>query len=67
MARAFGVTGFVRNLGSGEVEIVAEGEEDKLILLKTWAGNGPPSAYVDEIQAEYSDPDQDFHDFSIRY
>lgn len=32
-AKEFALAGWIRNLGSGEVEIVAEGEQQKLQML----------------------------------
>jgi acylphosphatase len=65
MARTLLLHGFVRNLGNGDVEIVAEGEADRLEQLVDWARHGPPSAEVEEIQVEYSEPTHAFSSFTI--
>jgi acylphosphatase len=44
-ARALGLTGTVRNLADGRVEVVAEGEEQRLARLQGWLA-GPPHARV---------------------
>ncbi|BCX87677.1 acylphosphatase [Methylomarinovum tepidoasis] len=48
-ARRLGLTGWVRNLPDGRVEIVAEGEEKALQALLDWCRQGPPLARVTEV------------------
>lgn len=45
-ARQLGLTGYVRNLPDGKVEILAEGERVRLDQLRSWLRHGPPGAYV---------------------
>ncbi len=66
MARTLQLVGFVRNMGNGDVEIVAEGEADRLERMVEWARHGPPAAEVEEVRTEYTDPTDAFHDFTIR-
>ena len=40
------LTGWVRNLSSGTVEVHAEGSRDSLNQLIKWCQTGPPSANV---------------------
>ena len=54
VAESLGLTGTVRNLMSGEVEIIAEGPRYRLEALAVWARRGPSGARVDEIIEEYS-------------
>jgi len=65
-AKEFALAGWVRNLGSGDVEIVAEGKQEKLQLLAAWAHHGPPSANVTEVREEWLDFAGEFADFRIR-
>ena len=51
-ARRLGVTGWVRNLPDGRVELEAEGQEDKISSLIAWCENGPPSAKVSEVAVD---------------
>ena len=43
-ARRLGITGWVRNRPDGTVEVVAEGEEDAIKALSSWANHGPSAA-----------------------
>ena len=49
-ARALGVTGWVRNLRSGEVEIHAVGPEAAVAALAERCRQGPPAAEVEEVE-----------------
>ena len=51
VAENLGVTGFVRNLPSGEVEIHAEADEVTLDLFKQELERGPRMARVTEVIA----------------
>ena len=48
-ARSLGLTGWVRNLPDGRVELVAEGPRTKLELLERWCWQGPPLARVTDV------------------
>jgi acylphosphatase len=65
-ARALGLTGWVRNMPSGQVEIVAEGTEDRLEQLIAWARTGPSLARVDDLRVTYEPPAGDFTDFTVK-
>ena len=67
MARIAGLLGYVRNLPNGDVEIVAEGEEDRLHMLIDWARTGPPMAAVENVQVEYVPSTDGFQDFMIQH
>ncbi len=64
-AKSLGVKGFVRNLENGEVEIFAEGEEDKLKELSSWCDYGPPLARVKEKRVEWKKYEEKFDNFII--
>jgi acylphosphatase len=65
-AAELGVNGYVRNLPNGDVEFIAEGEEDRVNELIEWARRGPEGARVDKVEAERLPGDRDFNDFRIR-
>jgi acylphosphatase len=65
-ARQLGVSGYVRNLRNGDVEIVAAGEAEQVDALWQWAKSGSPSAVVDNLEAEVITDVEKFEGFEIR-
>ncbi len=65
-AQELGLKGWVRNLPSGEVEIVAEGRKYVLRMLAAWAHLGPPASHVSNVLEEWSEFTGQFADFRIR-
>jgi acylphosphatase len=65
-AKELALAGWVRNLSSGEVEIVAEGKRENLQMLAAWAHLGPPSAHVTAVREDWLDFTGEFTDFQIR-
>ena len=65
-AKDLALTGWVRNLPNGDVEIVAEGSRENLQMLAAWAHLGPPSAHVTKVREESSDYTGEFTEFRIR-
>jgi acylphosphatase len=61
------ITGWVRNLRDGRVEVVAEGPKDKLDQFLQWCHKGPPGASVDTVEVEWQGATGEFNDFDIRY
>ena len=55
-AAALGLVGSVRNLGSGDVEVIAEGEEADLLALLRFLHRGPSAARVDHVDVTWSEP-----------
>ncbi len=51
-AVAFGLTGWVRNLGDGRVEVLACGDKEKVLQLHAWLQHGPPLAEVTHLSYE---------------
>jgi len=51
-AKSLNLTGWVKNLADGRVELVACGEKEHLNQLNSWLYQGPPLAEVKEVQAE---------------
>jgi acylphosphatase len=66
-AQRLGVTGFVRNLPTGDVEILAEGPEDRLNDLLNWCRRGSPGARVIDLQATWEDSHDEFDSFRIAW
>ncbi|GET89302.1 acylphosphatase, putative [Leishmania tarentolae] len=51
-ATELGVTGFVRNLPDGKVEILAEGTKEQIAALEKWCHTGSPKAQVTAVNVE---------------
>ena len=66
-ARTLGLTGWVRNLPNGQVEILAEGSPKNLEKFLQWASSGPPSAQVRHVEATWGPFLGEFSEFSITY
>lgn len=48
-AQAIGLTGWVRNLDDGNVELEAQGTQEQLDSLLLWAQRGPSRAEVENL------------------
>lgn len=66
LAQRLGLTGFVRNLPDGRVEVVAEGPEEKLQELINFCHHGPPLAHVAGVDIRWEEPTREFRTFSVR-
>lgn len=66
IAQELNVRGWVRNCEDGSVEIVAEGEREKLEQLVEAARRGPPLAYVEKVEIEWQDYRGEFSGFYIK-
>jgi acylphosphatase len=60
------LTGWVRNLPGGVVEVKAEGEKSGLEKLVGYLKKGPPAARVDNVKVEWADYSGSFSGFRIR-
>jgi len=65
-AHAYGVTGWVRNLADGSVELEAQGDETQVTALLAWCAQGPPVARVTDVLVEERDVLPDEHGFLQR-
>jgi len=61
------LTGYVRNLPDGTVEVRAEGEREQLEKLLAYLEKGPPPARVAKVVADWAEYSGDFPGFSVRY
>ncbi len=66
-ARTLGLTGWVRNLPDGTVEVLAEGPCPPLEQLLAWLHEGSPSAVVKQVRYEWRDASGEYRDFRTRY
>jgi acylphosphatase len=51
-ARDRGLTGWVRNLADGSVELEAQGDDARVAELLAWCAHGPPAARVSGVAVE---------------
>ena len=65
-ATKLGLTGFVRNLTDGRVEVIFEGPADKVEGLLDWFQEGSLQARIDTIALRYEEPEGRFPDFSVK-
>lgn len=61
------LTGYVRNMPGGTVEVVAEGERQQLEKLVESLGKGPPPARVEKVTVDWAEYGGIFKDFRIIY
>ena len=55
-ARSRGVAGWVRNLPTGEVEAVFEGDEAAVDVMVRFCGDGPRGAVVEDVDVVEESP-----------
>ncbi|MEA1888261.1 MAG: acylphosphatase [Pseudomonadota bacterium] len=66
-AQQLGLSGWVRNLHTGHVELVAYGAQKSLEELKQWLWQGPKFAKVKGVESEFlSDIAIDVQGFEVR-
>ena len=64
-AACLGITGWVRNLRDGRVEVLAGGDEEALLRFENWLRQGPPGAVVTEVRSDIA-PGAALEGFEIR-
>ncbi|MGC8777521.1 MAG: acylphosphatase [Candidatus Caldatribacteriaceae bacterium] len=67
IAQEFEVTGLVRNLPSGEVEVIAEGKKEEVERFFEEVKKGPVSAHVSSFREEWFPSSGLYHDFRVGY
>lgn len=66
-AKESGVVGWVKNLSDGRVEIMVEGDKEKVEELVEWVKKGPPIAKVDKVDVEYLKYVGEFKSFGVEH
>ena len=64
VAQRLGITGWVRNLSDGRVDLVACGPTEAIDKLVRWLHRGPPNALVTEVKVR-DIPWEDHEDFAV--
>lgn len=65
-AKKLGLTGWVRNVSKGCVEIAAEGEKEKLEELMKLCHKGPEVAWVEKVEVKWGEATGEFEGFEIK-
>lgn len=61
-----GLKGYAKNLADGTVEVVAQGEQEKIDKLVDFIKKGPGVAEVEGMKIKHKEP-ENFKTFEIRY
>jgi len=64
-ATARKLTGWVRNLPTGQVEAVIEGDKALVEEMIQWCHQGPPAARVTKVETDWQPYRGDFPDFRV--
>lgn len=65
--RIDGLTGWVKNLPDGRVEVLCQGEKAKVDELVGWLHHGPPMAQVNKVEAQKEAPGGDLGPFTVAW
>jgi acylphosphatase len=65
-ANKLGLTGFVRNLSDGRIEIDAQGNDESIEKLLAWCQEGPQSDHLKSILFRYDELAEHISDFIVR-
>ena len=65
IAAGFEVTGWVKNRPDGSIELLADGEEESIKEIISWAHHGPSAARVDDVDVRWRGYTGEFADFRI--
>lgn len=64
-ARSLGLTGWVKNLPDGRVEVLVEGEESKVLNLLRLIKEGPPLAEVKRVDIDWEESSGQLSGFEV--
>ena len=67
VALSLGLKGYARNKEDGSVEVVAEGQEDKIKELIEYCKKGPERAKVNKVDVIHLEATGEFIDFEVRH
>jgi len=64
-ADKLGIRGYIRNLTSGDVEIVAEGEGESIERFQRFVAKGPEHSHIRNLQVEEKKWSGEFEGFKV--
>lgn len=65
-ALQLGLNGYTKNLENDDVEVVAEGDEDKIKEMVDYIKKGPGISSITGVQINHKEP-ENFKSFEIKY
>lgn len=66
-AKSLGIQGWVKNLPTGEVQILAQGTDEQLKALENWCWQGSPYSNVTDVYTEPVSEEKNVRPFHIAY
>ncbi len=67
VAKSLGLTGWVKNMPDGSVELEAQGPEDKIEKLIVWLNQGPPYSRVENVSVTELPAKEEEGDFVVDF
>jgi acylphosphatase len=64
-ALQMGLKGWVKNLNTGEVEILLQGDESKIEAMVQWCNRGPGISVVEKTFFEEINTEEEFESFTV--
>ena len=64
-ADSLGLSGWVKILPDGNVEVIVEGNKEEIEQLIDWCRQGPPGAKVDGVEVKWSPCRNEYQGFDI--
>ena len=65
IAQGLILTGWVKNMPNGQVEVLVQGEKEKIEKLIEWCKKGPPEARIDNVEVRWNRIVNNFESFFI--
>jgi acylphosphatase len=66
-AERWGISGSVKNLFNGNVEVYAQGDDPAIAQFESFLHNGPRSATVEKVEREVLEMQEIFRGFDISW
>ncbi|MCX8164517.1 MAG: acylphosphatase [Aquificaceae bacterium] len=66
-AQSYGLTGWVKNLSDGRVEVFVQGDSDVVWSFLRELLDGPPAGRVDSMEVFKEVPRYEERDFTVKY
>ena len=66
-AERLGISGTVKNLASGDVEVFAQGDEAAIAQFLSFLNRGPFTARIDQLVKEEFESTEEYRGFDIKW